>query len=51
MEVHRSILYFNVLKVKLRDLLIKTQIGSLRHLTLGYEELKVGLSVPPKKST
>lgn len=27
------------------DLLQKTQYGSLRHLTLGYEELKVGLGV------
>lgn len=27
------------------DLLRKTQYGSLRHLTLGHEELKVGLGV------
>lgn len=48
MEVHKSIIYFNVLKVKPRDLLQKTQYGSLRHLTLGHEELKVGLGVSQK---
>lgn len=51
MEVSKFIIYFNVLKVKALDLLQETPYGSLLHLTLGHEELKVGLGISPKKST
>ena len=49
MKVSKFIIYFNVLKVKVKvnalNLLQETQYGSLLHLALDSEKIKVELGV------